>query len=204
MRRYSSRPPLLSAISFGTFRSDHRRKQFFGGTARRSPWSSIDKSRAVGADSSSCRVGHKLLRPFRPAPHRAWLSVGDLYSTFDPALDLWRENVSGGFRPNTSACCSTTLAALRSVMSPRPLRVPGTLVTLAPMAPFTRPGATVCDFIRPSQATFAASVGCPGATAPAVNRFAALAGRRWVHERHVEAGTTETRLASCRLGEGFR
>ena len=88
------------------------------------------------------------------------------YSTFDPALDLWRkvypEIPPEQFRPlfdNAGGFSFGDVAAA--------LRVPGTLVTLAPMAPFTRPGATVCDFIRPSRAAMATSVGCPGATASA-------------------------------------
>jgi len=88
------------------------------------------------------------------------------YSTFDPALDLWRkvypEIPPEQFRPlfdNAGGFSFGDVAAA--------LRVPGTLVTLAPMAPFTRPGATVCDFIRPSRAAMATSVGCPGATVSA-------------------------------------
>jgi hypothetical protein len=38
--------------------------------------------------------------------------------------------------------------------------------TRVPIAPFLRPGLTVCDLIRPSRAAMAASVGCPVA-APA-------------------------------------
>ena len=42
---------------------------------------------------------------------------------------------------------------------PEPKWVP--IYTLAPMAPFVRPGATVCDFIRPRRAAFAGIAGCP-------------------------------------------
>jgi hypothetical protein len=83
------------------------------------------------------------------------------YSTFDPALDLWRKVYPQvppeQFRPLFDNAGSFAFGDV-----PAPLRVPGTLVTLAPTAPFTQLGATVCDFIRPSRAALAISVGCPG------------------------------------------
>jgi hypothetical protein len=86
------------------------------------------------------------------------------YSTFDPALDLWRkvypEIPPEQFRPLFDNAGSFAFGDV-----PAPRRVPGTLVTLAPAAPFTRPGATVCDFIRPSRAALGASVGCPDVAA---------------------------------------
>jgi hypothetical protein len=88
------------------------------------------------------------------------------YSTFDPALDLWRK-VYPEIPPEQFRQLFDNAGGFALGDVPAPLRVPGTLVTLAPMAPFTRPGATVCDFIRPSRAAFAASVGCPVASAPA-------------------------------------
>src|SRR4030095_4712650 len=88
------------------------------------------------------------------------------YSTFDPALDLWRK-VYPQIPPEQFRPLFDNAGGFAFGDVPAPLRVPGTLVTLAPLAPFTRPGATVCDFIRPSRAAFAASVGCPVASAPA-------------------------------------
>jgi hypothetical protein len=82
------------------------------------------------------------------------------YSTFDPALDLWQKVYptipSEQFRPLFDNAGGFAFGEI-----PAPIRVPGTLVTLAPVTPFTRPGATVCDFIRPSRAVFSASIGCP-------------------------------------------
>ena len=87
------------------------------------------------------------------------------YSTFDPAIDLWRrvypDLASDRFR---SLFHNAGSFAFGDVPDPR--RVPGTLVTLAPMAPFVQPGATVCDFIRPSRMALASSVGCGTGTAP--------------------------------------
>ncbi len=84
------------------------------------------------------------------------------YSTFDPALDLWRkvypESSPERFDTLFNNAGSFAFGDVREAQ-----RVPGTLVTLAPAAPFTRADATVCDFIRPSRAAFANSVGCPGA-----------------------------------------
>jgi hypothetical protein len=39
------------------------------------------------------------------------------------------------------------------------------IYTVAPMAPFVKPGVTICDLIRPSRAAMAASVGCPAQNA---------------------------------------
>jgi hypothetical protein len=56
---------------------------------------------------------------------------------------------------------------------PEPKWVP--IFLIAPMAPFVRPGATVCDFIRPSRAAFAGLAGCP---APVASRDAGRQGTR--------------------------
>jgi hypothetical protein len=81
------------------------------------------------------------------------------YLTFDPPLDLWRQ-VYPDFPPDRFQAVFNNVGGFAFGDVPEPHRVPGTLVTLAPMAPFVRPGATVCDFIRPSRRGFAPGVGC--------------------------------------------
>jgi hypothetical protein len=84
------------------------------------------------------------------------------YSTFDPAMDLWRQ-----VYPDVPA--AELRSAFQNVGSfgfgdvPAPKWQP--IYTLAPMAPFVRPGATVCDFIRPSRTRFAGLAGCLTPTA---------------------------------------
>jgi hypothetical protein len=86
------------------------------------------------------------------------------YSTFDPAMDLWSK-----VYPDVPA--DQLRAAFNNVGSigfgeiPAPRWIP--IITEAPIAPFRRPGATVCDFIRPSRAAFAPSAGCPIPAGPA-------------------------------------
>jgi hypothetical protein len=88
------------------------------------------------------------------------------YSTFDPAIDLWRR-VYPTLAPDRFRSVFHNAGSFAFGDVPEPLRVPGTLVTLSPMAPFVREGATVCDFIRPSRIAFAATVGCgSGAALP--------------------------------------
>jgi hypothetical protein len=87
------------------------------------------------------------------------------YATFDPALDLWRR-VYPDLPPDRFRSIFDNVGSFAFGDVPAPRRVPGTLVILAPMAPFLRPGATVCDFIRPSRMSFASSVGCGTMTAP--------------------------------------
>ncbi len=81
------------------------------------------------------------------------------YSTFAPALDFWRRlypelppdefdnvfNNVGGFSVGDVA---------------KPSRVPGTLVTLAPVAPFEQKDLTVCDLITDRVRPFAHGIGC--------------------------------------------
>ena len=81
------------------------------------------------------------------------------YSTFDPALDLWRR-VYPELPPTQFRTLFDNAGSFAFGDVAEPQRVPGTLVTLAPMAPFIRPGATICDFIRPSRAEFSALAGC--------------------------------------------
>jgi len=86
------------------------------------------------------------------------------YSTFDPAMDLWRK-----VYPELSA--DQLRAAFNNVGSiafgdiAAPRWIP--IITEAPIEPFRRPGATVCDFIRPSRAAFAPLAGCPIPAEPA-------------------------------------
>jgi hypothetical protein len=87
------------------------------------------------------------------------------YATFDPAVDLWRR-VYPDLPPDRFRSIFQNAGSFAFGDVPAPHRVPGTLVILAPMAPFLRPGATVCDFIRPSRVSFASSVGCGTLTAP--------------------------------------
>jgi hypothetical protein len=88
------------------------------------------------------------------------------YSTFDPAVDLWRK-VYPDLSPEEFQRIFNNVGGYAFGDVPAPHRVPGTLVTLSPSAPFTKPGVTVCDFIRPSRMALAASVGCP--RGPAAN-----------------------------------
>jgi hypothetical protein len=80
------------------------------------------------------------------------------YATFDPAMDLWRK-----LYPDVPA--DELNRAFNNVGTfgfgdvPRPIWQP--IYTVGPMAPFLKPGITVCDVIRPSRAAMAASVGCP-------------------------------------------
>ncbi|MQA30633.1 MAG: hypothetical protein GEU82_12490 [Luteitalea sp.] len=80
------------------------------------------------------------------------------YSTFDPAMDLWAK-----IYPDTPA--EQLRRTFRNVGSIGFGDVPDAkwmpIYTLAPMTPFTRPGVTVCDVIRPSRTAFAGSAGCP-------------------------------------------
>jgi hypothetical protein len=87
------------------------------------------------------------------------------YSTFDPAVDLWRR-VYPDLAPDRFRSLFQNAGGFAFGDVPAPRRLPGTLITLSPMAPFLRPGATVCDFIRPSRASFASSVGCGTLTIP--------------------------------------
>lgn len=88
------------------------------------------------------------------------------YSTFDPALDLWRK-IYPHVPEAQFRLLFNNVGGIAFGDVPEPQRIPGTLVTLAPVAPFTRPGATVCDFIRPSRIALASTVGCPATPAPA-------------------------------------
>jgi hypothetical protein len=80
------------------------------------------------------------------------------YSTFDPALDLWSK-VYPEVPPDQFRAVFNNAGSLGFGDVPAPRWMP--IFAEAPMAPFQRAGATVCDFIRPSRAAFASSVGCP-------------------------------------------
>jgi hypothetical protein len=90
------------------------------------------------------------------------------YATFDPAMDLWKK-LYPQVPPEKLRAIFNNVGVFGFGDFPEPLWAP--IYTVGPMAPFTRPGVTVCDVIRPSRAAFAPLVGCPapaqGATAPA-------------------------------------
>jgi hypothetical protein len=98
------------------------------------------------------------------------------YSTFDPAMDLWK-------RIYTDVPADELNHAFNNVGTfgfgdvPRPVWQP--IYTIGPMAPFLKPGLTVCDLIRPSRTALAASVGCreQTAAAAALPRGSAAAAR---------------------------
>jgi hypothetical protein len=80
------------------------------------------------------------------------------YSTFDPAMDLWRK-VYPEVPPDELRQAFQNAGSFAFGDVPVPKWQP--IYTLAPAAPFLRPGATVCEFIRPSRSAFAAIAGCP-------------------------------------------
>jgi hypothetical protein len=79
------------------------------------------------------------------------------YSTFDPAMDLWKK-VYPDVSPAELRLAFDNAGSLGFGDVPTPRWIP--IIAQAPMAPFLRPGVTVCDVIRPSRAVLAASVGC--------------------------------------------
>ena len=79
------------------------------------------------------------------------------YATFDPAMDLWSK-VYPDIPSDRLHQLFDNVGTLGFGDVPEPRWVP--IFTIAPMAPFLRPGATVCEFIRPSRQRFAPSVGC--------------------------------------------
>ena len=80
------------------------------------------------------------------------------YATFDPAMDLWRK-IYPDIPPDELNRTLNNVGTFGFGDLPRPIWEP--IYTVAPMAPFVRPGVTVCDVIRPSRAAMAASIGCP-------------------------------------------
>ena len=80
------------------------------------------------------------------------------YATFDPAMDLWTK-----IYPDVPA--DRLNRAFNNVGTfgfgdvPEPVWQP--IYTIGPMAPFVKPGVTICDIIRPSRAAMAPSIGCP-------------------------------------------
>ena len=90
------------------------------------------------------------------------------YATFDPAMDLWKK-IYTDVPPEELNRAFNNVGTFGFGDVPRPIWRP--IYTIGPMAPFLRPGVTVCDLIRPARAAMAASVGCPaqsaGAGAPA-------------------------------------
>jgi hypothetical protein len=88
------------------------------------------------------------------------------YSTFDPAMDLWAKAYPEIPADQLRAAFNNA-GSLGFGNIPEPRWIP--IVTEAPIAPFRRQGVTVCDFIRPSRAAFAPSVGCAVSTLPTPN-----------------------------------
>jgi hypothetical protein len=86
------------------------------------------------------------------------------YSTFDPAMDLWAK-LYPDLPPETREKAFHNAGSIGFGDVPEPKWVP--IFLLAPMAPFTKPGVTVCDIIRPSRARFAPLAGCPAQPARA-------------------------------------
>jgi hypothetical protein len=80
------------------------------------------------------------------------------YSTFDPAMDLWAK-LYPELPPDELRRTFHNAGSFAFGDVPAPKWQP--IYTLAPMAPFLRPGATVCDFIRPTRTQFASLAGCP-------------------------------------------
>jgi hypothetical protein len=80
------------------------------------------------------------------------------YSTFDPAMDLWSK-VYPELPPDQLRAAFNNVGSVGFGDVAAPRWTP--IYTEAPIAPFRRPGATVCDFIRPSRAAFAPLAGCP-------------------------------------------
>jgi hypothetical protein len=80
------------------------------------------------------------------------------YSTFDPAMDLWAK-LYPELPPDELRRTFHNVGSFAFGDIPAPRWQP--IYTFAPMAPFLRPGATVCDFIRPSRMQFASLAGCP-------------------------------------------
>jgi hypothetical protein len=94
---------------------------------------------------------------FTGMPLRAFGYPSLAYATFDPAMDLWRK-VYSDLPPDELRRMFDNVGSLAFGDIPEPRWIP--IITEAPMAPFLRPGATVCDFIRPSRLAFGASIGC--------------------------------------------
>jgi hypothetical protein len=80
------------------------------------------------------------------------------YSTFDPAMDMWRK-MFPELPPDQLNKTFNNVGSFALDDIPAPRWQP--IYTVAPVAPFKKPGLTVCDLIRPSRAAMAASVGCP-------------------------------------------
>ena len=80
------------------------------------------------------------------------------YSTFDPAMDLWRK-MFPEVAPDELNRAFNNVGSFAFDDVPTPRWQP--IYTVVPIAPFTKPGVTVCDVIRPSRAAMAPSAGCP-------------------------------------------
>jgi hypothetical protein len=80
------------------------------------------------------------------------------YSTFDPAMDMWRK-MFPELPPDRLNQAFNNAGSVLFDTIPEPRWEP--INTRVPIAPFLRPGLTVCDLIRPSRAAMAASIGCP-------------------------------------------
>jgi hypothetical protein len=147
---------LLGAVSFGTFNPIQKTTPIFA-----------THHTAVTADlNHRLRDGRGfLLLPWGTSffAHSGLPLVGLgypslAYSTFDPAMDLWMKMF-----PELSA--EELNRTFNNVGSFAFADVPGPrwqpIYTMVPVRPFTKPGLTVCDLIRPSRAAMAASLNCP-------------------------------------------
>ena len=75
-----------------------------------------------------------------------------------PALELWKR-IYPDLTPEEHQLYFNNAGCFAFGEVDRPQRVPGTLLTLAPMAPFMRPGATVRDFIPQARQALASRIG---------------------------------------------
>ena len=80
------------------------------------------------------------------------------YSTFDPAMEMWKK-MFPELPPDQLNKTFNNVGTFALDDIPAPRWQP--IYTVAPVAPFTKPGLTICDLIRPSRAAMAASIGCP-------------------------------------------
>ncbi|HXW05575.1 MAG TPA: hypothetical protein VD833_10120 [Vicinamibacterales bacterium] len=148
---------LLGAVSFGTFNPIQSAKPIF--QKHQTPVTA-ELDRRLAAEGR----GYLLLpwgSSFFSHSGLPLIALGYpslAYSTFDPAMDLWTriypelpaEKLNRAFN---------NVGTLGFGDVPEPEWIP--IITQAPMAPFVRPGVTVCEVIRPARAAFAPSVGCP-------------------------------------------
>jgi hypothetical protein len=148
---------ILGAVSFGTFNPIQKTTTIFS-THRTPVTAAFDRQLRLEGRGfllvpwGSSFFAHSGL----PLVALGYPSIA--YSTFDPALDLWRKLFPDLPADEFNRIFNNVgTFALDDVPAPRWQPI----YTVAPVAPFKRPGVTICDVIRPSRANMAASVGCP-------------------------------------------